>query len=135
MPRSLLVCLLLFATAAFADERKGIAFVQAVEQGGGVCMADTPERGFTCAVKECTTGGAAHEDCLPMAWCKPAGWSVDVFLQHNEGVHWHEVSCGWAEKSLALRAASVICDQTVRQFIVACMVVQIYDPEGKPQLK
>lgn len=118
-----------------AQGPKGIAFVQAPELGSGMCMADNPEAGFACAVEKCRESGAQDADCIRTNWCQPAGWSVDVFLLHNEGIHWHEISCGWAEQSLAMQAATAICDRDVRQFIVDCSVVQVYDPDGNPQLK
>ncbi|MEO0547719.1 MAG: hypothetical protein AAF035_12315 [Pseudomonadota bacterium] len=114
-----------------AQERMGIAFVQAPEQSTGLCVAATAEQAFACATKKCTDGGALAADCLRTNWCFPAGWSVDVFLQHNEGVHWHEVSCGWATKSAALTAAKVICDPQERQYVVDCTVTGLYDPQGQ----
>ena len=122
-------------TLAQAQPTKGIAIVQAPEQGGGVCMAETPEKGFACAIKKCAVNGVLAEDCIKTQWCHNAGWTVDVFLQHNEGVHWHEASCGWTSKTAAEKAAALICDQKERQFVVGCILVQIYDPNGKPQIK
>ncbi|MEM1038273.1 MAG: hypothetical protein AAGI12_02240 [Pseudomonadota bacterium] len=113
-----------------AEERKGIAFVQAPEQSSGMCTATTAEEGFACATKKCTDGGALAGDCIKTTWCQPSGWSVDVFLQHNEGVHWHEISCGWATKSAAMRAAQIICDPKERQYVVDCTLVALYDPNG-----
>jgi len=129
----------IFATALLAalttnlpaEERKGIAFVHTPEQSGGVCVANTAEDGFACATKKCVDGGASGKDCIKTNWCQPAGWSVDVFLQHNEGVHWHEISCGWATKSAALAAAKILCDPKERQYVVDCLVTALYDPSGK----
>ncbi len=129
----LVLCLTMTSTA-FA-ERVGIAFVQAPEQGSGVCTGTTPDKAFACAVKACMKSGAEDTDCLRTNWCFPSGWSADVFLLHNEGVHWHEVTCGWSNQNAALKAASIICDTKERDFIVDCSIVQIYDPNGKPQLK
>ena len=137
LPALYFVCLAtaLFIQAAHAQSTKGIAIVQAPEQGGGVCVAETAERGFACAVKKCAVNGIRAQDCIKTQWCHNAGWTVDVFLQHNEGVHWHETSCGWATKTAAEKAAVVICDQKERQYVVGCRLVQIYDPNGTPQIE
>lgn len=120
--------------AAAQDGPKGIAFVQAPEQSGGVCTGATPEEGFACAVAECTAGGAADEDCIRTNWCQPAGWSVDIFVQHSEGPHWHEVVCGMPSEAIARAAALHACDPNERDYLIECSVVQVYDPEGKEQL-
>lgn len=120
--------------AAAQDGPKGIAFVQAPEQGGGVCMGATPEDGFACAVAECAAGGAADEDCIRTNWCQPAGWSVDIFLQHSEGPHWHEVICGLPTEAIAKAAALHVCDRSERDYLIECSVVQVYDPQGEEQL-
>lgn len=119
------------ATPAAAQERNGIAFVQAPEQSSGACVAPTATEGFACAVKQCVEGGALAEDCIQTNWCQPAGWSVDVFLQHNEGVHWHEISCGWTSRAAAMAAAKILCDPTERQYVVDCIVTAVFDPQGK----
>lgn len=125
---------LAFKSPALA-ERVGIAFVQAPAQGSGVCAGNTPDDAFACAIKQCVKSGAESQNCIRTNWCFPSGWSADVFLLHNEGVHWHEVTCGWPSQNAALEAAKITCDRKERDFIVDCTVVQIYDPEGKPQLK
>jgi len=137
MPARILATLLLALamTVSAAAERLGIAFVQAPEQGQGVCTGNEPDEAFACAVKQCVKSGATAQDCLRTKWCFPSGWSADVFLLHNEGVHWHEVTCGWPSQNAALEAAKITCDRKERDFIVDCTVVQIYDPEGKPQLQ
>lgn len=119
-----------FTSHPLAQERPGIAFVQAPEQSNGVCTAATAEEGFACAVKKCVAGGARARDCIKTNWCQPSGWSVDVFLQHNEGIHWHEISCGWTSRSAALAAAKILCDTKERQYVVDCLVTAVYDPSG-----
>jgi hypothetical protein len=125
---------LALSNIAEAQTVKGIAIVQAPEQGGGVCLAETPEKGFACAIKKCAVNGIRAQDCIKIQWCHNAGWTVDVFLQHNEGVHWHEASCGWATKTAAEKAAALMCDQKERQYVVGCILIQIYDPNGNPQI-
>ncbi len=128
----LLAPALAFATGALAqDGRKGIAFVQAVEQGGGVCTGATPQEAFACAKKKCVAEGAAAEDCMEQAWCYPGFWSVDLFVQSSEGPHWHEYFCGWNTKELALAAAKAACDPKVRKDVMECAPVALYDEDGK----
>ncbi|WP_333666622.1 hypothetical protein [Parvibaculum sp.] len=111
----------------------GIAFVQAPEQSSGVCAAGNPDKGFACAREKCTEGGAAAGDCLRVAWCYPAGWSVDVFMQHREGPHWHDYSCGWASREAALQAAKVKCDPAFAEALIECTAVMLWTPEGVEQ--
>lgn len=133
-------CLIVIAAALAAgpaaaqDGPRGIAFVQAPEQGGGVCMGETPEEGFACAVAQCVEGGAADEDCIRTNWCQPAGWSVDVFVQHAEGPHWHEVVCGLPTEAAAKATALHVCDRSERDYLIECSAVQIYDPDGKERM-
>jgi hypothetical protein len=126
-----LAAMLSTSPASAQDGPKGIAFVQAPQQGGGVCLGATPEEGFACAAAECTAGSAADEDCIRTNWCQPAGWSVDVFMQHREGPHWHEVICGIPTETIAKAAASHLCDMNERDYLIECSVVQIYDPRGE----
>lgn len=130
----ILPALLLALPAAAQDGPKGIAFVQAPEQGGGVCAGATPEEGFSCAVAQCMESGAADEDCIRTNWCQPAGWSVDIFVQHQEGLHWHEVICGLPTEGIARKAAEAACDPAERDYLLECSVVQMYDPEGAEQI-
>ena len=120
--------------AAAQDGPKGIAFVQAPEQGSGVCLGSTPEEGFSCAVAQCMESGAADEDCIRTNWCQPAGWSVDNFVQHQEGLHWHEVICGLPTEGIARKAAEAACDPDEREYVSECSMVQIYDPDGAEQM-
>lgn len=109
----------------------GIAFVEAPEQGGGVCTGRDPETAFTCAREKCVSeSGAAEEDCLSRTWCFPAGWSVDVFVQHEEGPHWHEVLCGLDSRETAMAVAADLCDKGRRPYLMECAAAQLYDPDG-----
>jgi hypothetical protein len=47
------------------------------------------------------------QDCLRVKWCYPAGWSADLFVQHKEGIHWHEYLCGWDSKEALMAAVAV----------------------------
>ena len=103
--------------ATAQDGPKGIAFVEAPEQSGGVCFAGNLDRGFACAREKCVEGGAEARDCLRVAWCYPAGWSVDVFMQHREGPHWHEYLCGWTSRAAAEKAAAIKCDRDLNDYL------------------
>lgn len=126
--------LILAGPLAAQDGPLGIAFVQAPEQSSGVATGRTPAEAFDRATALCVAGGATAEDCLPTNWCFPAGWSVDIFVQHVEGLHWHEVHCGLQSPELALRLAEVACNADDRPWAIECALVQVYDPEGTPQM-
>ena len=139
MPRKMLLqplvaaCLLLSPAAAAAqDGPAGIAFAYAPEQGSGMCTGEDPASTFGCAREKCVESGAFEEDCLPVAWCYPAGWSVAVGVMHKEGIHWSEFSCGWATKEAALAAGDVLCDLSFREYIQDCIVGQLWDEAGNP---
>lgn len=131
---SLFLALHVPAAPAGADNGTGgIAFVQAPEQSSGACAAGNPDKGFACARQKCAEGGAAAGDCLRVAWCYPAGWSVDVFMQHREGPHWHDYSCGWVSRQAALKAAEVKCDPAFADTLIECAPVMLWSPEGVEQ--
>ena len=130
---AMMLCFVLSSAvgAPAQDGRHGIAFVQAVEQGSGVCTGKDAASAFACAKEKCTAEGAAGEDCTEQAWCNPAFWSVDIFLQHQEGPHWHEYYCGWNSKELAQAAVKTVCDKTLRPYLIECAAAMIYDEDGK----
>ncbi|MFN3954751.1 MAG: hypothetical protein ACK4LQ_09880 [Pararhodobacter sp.] len=111
----------------------GIAFVQAPEQGSGMALATSPEAGLAEATAQCMESGALAEDCIPTNWCQPAGWTVDIFVMHEAGLHWHEVVCGLPSRPVAMRVAEVLCDSELRPEIIDCMLAQIFDPAGEPR--
>ena len=123
-----------FALLAQADGPPGIAFVQAPEQASGMAMAQTPQQGFAAAIQQCVDGGAYPEDCIPTNWCQPAGWSIDLFVMHNAGNHWHEVVCGLPNREVAQSVSAALCNAQDRPWIIECDLVQVYDPDGQPQL-
>lgn len=116
--------------AAAQEGTLGIAFVQAPEMASGMAVALTPDEGFAAATALCVAGGAMAEDCLQTNWCLPAGWSVDLFVMHQEGLHWHEVYCGLPSYEAAEQVAAALCAPKARDWITECLPVQFYDPEG-----
>lgn len=135
MTRALLAAALMLPTAAAAqDGAPGIAFVQAPEMSYGMAMGATPAEAIDAATAQCVEGGAMAEDCIPTDWCKPAGWSVDIFIQHREGLHWHETVCGLASEDVALSVGAALCDTDAQPWIMMCDLVQVWDPQGAPQL-
>lgn len=134
LKRGLLVlsATVLFALPALAqDNRDGIAFAYAAEQGAGVCTGGSPEKALNCARSKCAANGAAAEDCARVAWCFPAGWSVGVGIMHKEGIHWSEFSCGWPTKEAAIAAGKLKCDHQDKATIQDCVAGVIYDPAGR----
>ena len=134
-PISVFVALALPHPLHAQDGPVGIAFVQAPEQGGGVATGVTMDEAFAAAIAECTASGAAEEDCLKTNWCQPAGWSVDVFVQHQEGPHWHEVICGLPTEAIAKASAVHLCDRMERPELIECAIVQVYNQAGEPQME
>lgn len=121
--------------AAAQDGPAGIAFVYAPEQGSGVCTGEDPSAAIDCARQSCIDGGAHPDDCAPVAWCFPAGWSVAVGVLHREGLHWSEFSCGWPSREAALAAGNVLCDLSYRgDFIEDCVVGTLWDENGNEVL-
>lgn len=130
------LCALLLATSASAQNGPvGIAFVQAPEQGSGVATATNPDEAFRLAREQCMESGALESDCLRTNWCYPAGWSIDVFVQHTEGPHWHEVVCGLPTEAAAKATAEAMCSKDERAYLLECSMVQLYNELGEPQME
>lgn len=108
----------------------GIAFAQAPEQSSGVCTGQNTDATLNCARQKCAEGGAMAQDCLRVKWCYPAGWSADLFVQHKEGLHWHEYLCGWHSRDALMAAAEVACGDG-RDYIAECSVVKVWDNQGR----
>jgi hypothetical protein len=124
---------LLSAQIVGAAGPTGIAFVEAPEMSFGVCAADNPDKAFACARERCVKGGAPTNACARRAWCYPSGWSVDVFMQHKEGPHWHQYSCGWPSLEAAKKAAEVLCDRELAPYLMECTPVRFFNPSGVEQ--
>ncbi len=122
--------LLLLPVQPCQAQQAGIAFAYAAEQGAGHCMGDDPAAAFECAIAKCMESGAAAQDCAPMAWCMPAGWTAAIGVMHKEGIHWTEYSCGWETREQAADAARLRCDPAARPYIQECSTSVFYDPQG-----
>ena len=131
---TLLTLIALPLTATAQEGPRGIAFVQAPEQSFGVGFGATPVEAFAQATAQCVAGGAEAADCLPTTWCQPMGWSIDLFVQHAEGPHWHETHCGLPDHATAQAVAAALCDRQSRPYLIECALVQIYDWDGAPQM-
>lgn len=129
--------LALAAGVVLAEEQRvgAIAFAQAVEQGGGTGTGATIEAAVAAARAECVAGGARAEDCLITAACEPAQWSVDIFVQHQEGPHWHEMLCGIADEAMIAGVVEAVCDRAARPWLMECALVQVRDPFGAARME
>ena len=128
--RPSLIALALILPLAAKAQPMGIAYVEAPEQGSGLALAALLEDAFALATQACMETGALAQDCLPVAWCFPAGWSVDLFQQHREGPHWHAVHCGLPDRATALAVAATICAAGLKGHLIDCAPVRLIDPEG-----
>ena len=110
--------------------RKAIAYVQAPEMSSGLCTEGDTASAIDCAVKQCIDGGGTAEDCQVNATCYPGGWSVDIFMMADGGPHWHQFSCGWQSRELALKAAELACSNAAENNLIECTAVQLINEDG-----
>lgn len=109
----------------------GIAVAQAPEAGTGICFGDDAEAALACARAECVDeSGLSAAHCLRVLWCYPARWSADVFMQHTEGLHWHDYLCGWEDREQLEAAVALKC---ASEWLIACEAVAIWNPFGDEQ--
>lgn len=127
---ALAAALFLAHPIAAQAQQSGIAFSYAPEQGSGMCTGEDAAATIECAQQKCIDDGGNSEECAPVAWCYPAGWSVGVGVMHREGIHWTEYSCGWPSREAALSAGKVLCDLSYREYIQNCVVAVLWDNEG-----
>lgn len=107
----------------------GIAVSQAPEAGLGVCFGPLAEDAISCAVNECMKqSGLGEADCAPNLWCYPHGWVADIFMQHNEGPHWHKFICDQQDQASLEAAARLEC---AKDYLMECQVVRIWDRDGQ----
>ena len=110
--------------------RRGIAFAQAPEQSVGYCTGVNAVNTLNCARAKCAAGGAPASQCLRQAWCYPGGWSADIFVQINEGPHFHDFVCGMQTRAQAEAAVKVKCDKAFQPNQIECKAVRFFDEAG-----
>jgi hypothetical protein len=133
MIRAIAIALTLAATGPATAQ--SIAFAQAPEQSSGIGTGASIDAAIAAARAECVEGGAFAEDCFITTACEWAGWSVDVFAQHEAGNHWHETFCGFDSRATAEAAAAAVCDPETRTELIECAMVQVWDEAGTPQME
>ncbi|MBO6901949.1 MAG: hypothetical protein JJ864_11445 [Rhizobiaceae bacterium] len=130
------VLILVFASfaalAARAQEAGpiGIAIAEAPEMGGGVCFADNLDKAFACAREQCASEAGADAGCYRVRWCYPAGWSADLFVQNQDGFHFHDYLCGWTDREALEAAIALKCDRERYPYLMECMAVRMWDKDG-----
>jgi hypothetical protein len=117
--------------AAAENRRKAIAFSYAPEMSMGQCVGRDVASAMACAKKKCIAEGGTKEDCLDVAACFPANWTVVVAIQPSDGPSWTEFHCGWANRELALKAAEAACDREIRGDVMECGAALLYDENGR----
>uniref|UniRef100_A0A7C1NWT9 DUF4189 domain-containing protein n=1 Tax=Agrobacterium albertimagni TaxID=147266 RepID=A0A7C1NWT9_9HYPH len=127
-----ILCVTLSTVAVQAQEggHKAIAYVQAPEMSSGLCAEKDAASAIDCAVKQCIEGGGTAEACEVNAVCSPGNWSIDVFMMADGGPHWHQFSCGWQSKELAVKAAELACSNAQESGLIECAAVQLIDEDG-----
>jgi len=106
----------------------GIAVAQAPEAALGMCFGEDPHQAISCAQDMCMREtGFGPEDCPVTNWCFPAYWSADVFMQHREGLHWHEILCGWQNRDDLEAAIAIKC---AAEWLIECTPVALWNPDG-----
>lgn len=120
---------------AAASGPVGIAYVAAPERASGICTAPNPDRAFACARERCAAQGRAQGvkpgECLRLAWCYPAGWSVVVSAQHRDGFHAPRFTCGLDSREQALKLAALQCDRAAHPYLLECAAVELHGPDGR----
>lgn len=126
---------LVAASFALPAAAQSIAIAQAAEQSSGFGFAETVEAAIAEARDECIAGGAYPGDCFIVTACEWAGWTADYFVQHSEGNHWHEAYCGLPTEAATKLLEAAICDPASRPELIECSLVQVWSPEGEPQME
>lgn len=109
----------------------GIAISQAPEAATGICFGEDANQTIACAQQDCMDqSGFDAIDCPVSNWCSPAGWTVDVFVQHQEGPHWHQYSCGWQSREQAEASVKITCSS---EWFIECEAVNFWSPQGEQE--
>lgn len=123
-----LIALCLTTLPAFGQS---FAYVQAPEVSGGIAVAPDITTAIGSAMSECIAGGGDARACKVTTACDPMGWAIDLFVQHREGNHWHEVHCGLPDRPTAEAVATALCDPARRPWLIECAVVGLWARTGQ----
>lgn len=115
---------------ARAAAQVGIAYVEAPERANATCAAGNPDRAFACARERCAVRGVKPAECMRIAWCFPAGWSVRVSFLNQDGFHGHRFTCGLESREMALKLAALQCDRKDKPYLADC-AFELFDREGR----
>ena len=119
-----------FAPSLAAAQEGPISFAaaQAAEAAIGYCWG-VDAGAIECAQNECMEQtGFGVEDCAANLYCFPAFWTADIFMQHQEGPHWHRFLCGYSSREEIEQVAQVLCSA---DWLIDCALVRIWDPDGE----
>lgn len=131
---SALLCTLILVHAASAEDNlaftslQGIAIAQAPEAGVGICFGEDAADTISCAQTKCMDeSGLGLEDCAVDLWCFPHRWVADIFMQHQEGIHWHNFVCDAMDRPELEALVATKCDS---DWLIECSIVQMWDDDG-----
>jgi hypothetical protein len=118
---------LAFASPAFAEDHvtQGIGFAQRGE-GTWLCRHEDPAEALGCAREHCKEE-APSEDCAPVAWCYPAGWSGEMTVQ-LPGAEKTAVLCGMASLEVLKAMLAALCASN--KDAAGCDMTLSVDPDG-----
>lgn len=122
-----MIALCLTTLPAFGQS---FAYVQAPEVSGGIAVAPDITTAIDRAMSECIAGGGDARACKVTAACDPVGWAIDLFVQHREGNHWHEVHCGLPDRATAQAVADTLCRSDLRPWVIDCALVGLWGRDG-----
>jgi len=106
----------------------GVAVAQAPEAGLGVCFGPDAAETMACAQDKCMDeSGLGPQDCGVNLWCWPHGWVADVFMQHEEGPHWHSFVCNANTREELDLLVEARCSA---DYLMECAAVRFWDMEG-----
>lgn len=121
------VALSLLAAPAVAQDRvpQGIGFAQAGE-GTWLCRHEDPFEALSCAQELCAEQ-VIDQECLPTAWCYPAGWSGQMNVWLPE-FHSTAVLCGMPSPKALVDTLQALC--AANESAVHCDLSRTIDPAG-----
>lgn len=123
-----------FITPAAAFEGPtGIAVVASPEAGSGACFeGEDPAKGFACAKQKCArASGDQADQCMPVAWCFPSLFAMDMVVNNSEGFTYHQYFCGMQDRDELVALARAKCALASAAGANACAIASAWDPDGK----